>query len=92
VLIYTVSKSHFPLSPIRIVQSFIFILSKLKTIFRSLDSSGTPSSSCGSQDSVQKRGTQTTQQSNAGKKKGIKSSIGRLFGKKDKVSFLFEKI
>ena len=59
---------------------------------RSLDSSGTPSSSCGSQESVQKRSSQPAPGQTVVKKKGIKSSIGRLFGKKDKVNFCRTKI
>nr|CAB3265059.1 liprin-alpha-1 [Phallusia mammillata] len=54
----------------------------------SLDGSGgTPSSSCGSQESVQRSTpTQAQPQPQLSKKKGvIKSSIGRLFGKKDKM-------
>jgi len=53
---------------------------------RSLDGSGgTPSSSCGSQDSVQR--ATPSPQAPLGKKKGVlKSSLGRLFGKKDKVT------
>nr|XP_039268714.1 liprin-alpha-1-like isoform X1 [Styela clava] len=50
------------------------------------DSSGTPtSSSYGSQDSVHKNTTSVSQPAGSKKKGGIKSSFGRLFGKKDKL-------
>lgn len=55
---------------------------------RSFESSITPNSSCGSQESIQKRLNQA-QGAGGVKKKGIKSSIGRLFGKKDKVNQVF---
>uniref|UniRef100_H2Y9X8 SAM domain-containing protein n=1 Tax=Ciona savignyi TaxID=51511 RepID=H2Y9X8_CIOSA len=52
----------------------------------SLDgSSGTPNSSAGSQESVQKGTSSPVSNITSKKKSVIKSSIGRLFGKKDKV-------
>uniref|UniRef100_H2Y9X5 SAM domain-containing protein n=1 Tax=Ciona savignyi TaxID=51511 RepID=H2Y9X5_CIOSA len=53
----------------------------------SLDgSSGTPNSSAGSQESVQKGTSSPVSNITSKKKSVIKSSIGRLFGKKDKLA------
>ncbi|XP_076806040.1 liprin-alpha-1-like isoform X3 [Clavelina lepadiformis] len=52
----------------------------------SLDSFGTPNSSYSSQDSLQRNATQQLPIAGSNKKKsGIKSSLSRLFGKKDKI-------